>query len=124
MRTNSWVKSVSTINGTLVALILLAGNAVMQGQTVKGVINGRSGATMTLQTVDTPKLVVLLTPTTEVGEVQGALKAQTKEMAVTSLILAPWERLTRSSPDKTAEGQAENRRVVVMILQNKGIAGS
>jgi OmpA-OmpF porin, OOP family len=27
-------------------------------------------------------------------------------------------------PDKTAEGQAENRRVVVMILQNKGIAGS
>jgi flagellar motor protein MotB len=28
------------------------------------------------------------------------------------------------SPDKTAEGQAENRRVVVMILQNKGIAGS
>jgi OmpA-OmpF porin, OOP family len=28
------------------------------------------------------------------------------------------------APDKTAEGQAENRRVVVMILQNKGIAGS
>jgi outer membrane protein OmpA-like peptidoglycan-associated protein len=28
------------------------------------------------------------------------------------------------APDKTTEGQAENRRVVVMILQNKGIAGS
>jgi outer membrane protein OmpA-like peptidoglycan-associated protein len=28
------------------------------------------------------------------------------------------------APDKTAEGQAENRRVVVMILQNKGIAGT
>jgi OOP family OmpA-OmpF porin len=27
------------------------------------------------------------------------------------------------APDTTAEGQAENRRVVVMILQNKGIAG-
>jgi outer membrane protein OmpA-like peptidoglycan-associated protein len=25
--------------------------------------------------------------------------------------------------DKTAEGQAENRRVVVRILQNKAIAG-
>jgi OmpA-OmpF porin, OOP family len=25
--------------------------------------------------------------------------------------------------DKTAEGQAENRRVVVGVLQNKGIAG-
>jgi OmpA-OmpF porin, OOP family len=28
------------------------------------------------------------------------------------------------APDKTAEGQAENRRVVVRILQNKGIAGA
>jgi outer membrane protein OmpA-like peptidoglycan-associated protein len=28
------------------------------------------------------------------------------------------------APDKTAEGQAENRRVVVRILQNKGIAGN
>ena len=28
------------------------------------------------------------------------------------------------APDKTAEGQAENRRVVLMVLQNKGIAGS
>jgi len=26
--------------------------------------------------------------------------------------------------DATAEGQAENRRVVVRILQNKGIAGT
>jgi OOP family OmpA-OmpF porin len=25
--------------------------------------------------------------------------------------------------DQTAEGQAENRRVVVRVLQNKGIAG-
>jgi outer membrane protein OmpA-like peptidoglycan-associated protein len=65
-------------------MIILAATA--QGQTVKGVINGRSGATMTLQTVDTPKLVVLLTPTTEVNEVQGVLKARKKEMAVTCLI--------------------------------------
>ena len=27
------------------------------------------------------------------------------------------------APDATQEGQAENRRVVVRILQNKGIAG-
>jgi outer membrane protein OmpA-like peptidoglycan-associated protein len=26
--------------------------------------------------------------------------------------------------DATAEGQAENRRVVVRVLQNKGIAGT
>ena len=41
---------------------------------------------MTLQTADAPKLVVLLTPTTEVDEVQGALKARKKQMAMTSLI--------------------------------------
>jgi outer membrane protein OmpA-like peptidoglycan-associated protein len=28
------------------------------------------------------------------------------------------------APDATAEGQAENRRVVVRILQNKGVAGT
>jgi outer membrane protein OmpA-like peptidoglycan-associated protein len=67
-------------------MIVLAGNGVMQGQTVQGVINGRSGATMTLQTADTPKLLVLLTPTTEVDEVQGLLKARKKQMAMTSLI--------------------------------------
>jgi OmpA-OmpF porin, OOP family len=86
MKTNSWVRSISTIRVILVALIILAGSAVTQGQNVKGVINGRSGATMTLQTVDTPKLVVLLTPTTQVGEVQGLLKSRTKQMAMTSLI--------------------------------------
>ena len=100
MRTNSWVKSVSTIPVTLAALIILAGNAVMQGQTVKGVINGRSGATMTLQTVDTPKLVVLLTPTTEVGEVQGVLKARTKQMAMTSLIPGLPVEVTGSTNDQ------------------------
>ena len=87
MRINSWVKSVSSIPVTLAALMIsVAGNATMQGQTVQGVINGRSGATMTLQTADTPKLLVLLTPTTEVDEVEGMLKARKKQMAMTSLI--------------------------------------
>ena len=67
-------------------MIIVAGSATMQGQSVQGVINGRSGATMTLQTADTPKLVVLLTPTTEVDEVQGMLKARKKQMAMTCLI--------------------------------------
>ena len=41
-------------------------------------------------------------------------------------ILAPGAMGTSKqvAPDNTAEGQAENRRVVVMILQNKGIAGT
>jgi flagellar motor protein MotB len=28
------------------------------------------------------------------------------------------------APDNSAEGQAENRRVVIRVLQNKGIAGT
>ena len=41
-------------------------------------------------------------------------------------ILAPGAMGTSQqvAPDKTKEGQAENRRVVVRILQNKGIAGT
>jgi OmpA-OmpF porin, OOP family len=41
-------------------------------------------------------------------------------------ILAPGAMGTSKqvAPDATAEGQAENRRVVVRILQNKGIAGT
>jgi outer membrane protein OmpA-like peptidoglycan-associated protein len=87
MKTDIRVKSVLTIPAVLAVLIvILAGDAATQGQNVQGVINGRSGATMTLQTIDTPKLVVLLTPTTEVDEVQGLLKARKKQMAMTSLI--------------------------------------
>jgi OOP family OmpA-OmpF porin len=87
MRTNLQAKSVYTVPAIVAALMItLAGSAAMQAQTVQGVINGRSGATMTLQTADTPKLVVLLTPTTEVDEVQGLLKGRKKQMAMTSLI--------------------------------------
>jgi len=41
-------------------------------------------------------------------------------------MLAPGAMGTSSqvAPDATMEGQAENRRVVVRILQNKGIAGT
>lgn len=87
MKTNVSAKAVFTIPAMVVALLFIfAGNAVAHGQTVQGVINGRSGATMTIQTADTPKLLVLLTPTTEVDEVQGMLKARKKQMAMTSLI--------------------------------------
>jgi OmpA-OmpF porin, OOP family len=87
MKTNSRVKSVPGLPVILAMLmLLLAGGAAARGQKVQGVINGRSGATMTIQTADTPKLVVLLTPTTEVDEVQGVLKARKKQMAMTSLI--------------------------------------
>jgi OmpA-OmpF porin, OOP family len=77
--------TVSAVSAAIaIALSMWAVSA--QGQSVQGVINGRSGATMTLQTVDTPHLVVLLTPTTQVDQVEGMLKARKKQMAMTSLI--------------------------------------
>jgi len=88
MQINLQVRSVFTASSILaaVAILLTVGVATAQGQTVQGVINGRSGATMTLQTPDAPKLVVLLTPTTAVDEVEGVFKGRKKEMAMTSLI--------------------------------------
>lgn len=69
-----------------VGISLSMGARSARAQSVQGVINGRSGATMTLQTADAPRLVVLLTPTTEVDQVEGVLKARKKQMAMTSLI--------------------------------------
>jgi outer membrane protein OmpA-like peptidoglycan-associated protein len=70
----------------ILATVALLAGVTAKAQSVQGVINGRSGATMTLQTPDAPKLIVLLTPTTQVDEVEGVFKGRKKEMAMTSLI--------------------------------------
>jgi outer membrane protein OmpA-like peptidoglycan-associated protein len=53
---------------------------------VEGVIAGRNGPKIILQTTDSPKLVVLLTDSTDVGQVQGVLKARKKSMSMAALI--------------------------------------
>ena len=72
---------------SVLVLILVTGT-MLSAQTVKvqGLIKGRSGATMVLQTQDSPKLVVLLTDSTQVGQVQGVFKARRKEMSMAALI--------------------------------------
>jgi OmpA-OmpF porin, OOP family len=70
----------------LVAALTLT-TQVAQGQSqIQGVINGRSGATMTVQSAGSPNTVVLLTDSTSVGEVEGVFKARTKQMPMTALI--------------------------------------
>jgi len=69
---------------TLATFCFLCGIATAQN--LQGVIDGRSGSTMTLKTQGSGNVVVVLTPSTEVDEVQGILKARKKEMAVTALI--------------------------------------
>ena len=53
---------------------------------VEGLIKARDGETMILQTPDMPNLVVLLNDNTEVGQVQGVLKARKKQMSMAALI--------------------------------------
>jgi OOP family OmpA-OmpF porin len=76
------ILSIATLYLAVLTLICVA----VAAQNVQGVINGRSGATMTLRTQGGGNVVVLLTPSTEVDEVQGLFQARRKEMAVTALI--------------------------------------
>jgi outer membrane protein OmpA-like peptidoglycan-associated protein len=68
------------------ALVLLTTVSSAQSVKVQGIIKGRSGNDMILQTSDTPHLVVVLTDTTDVAQVVGALKARNKKMSMAALI--------------------------------------
>jgi OmpA-OmpF porin, OOP family len=83
----------------MLAILLAAAAVTAHAQSVQGVINGRSGATMTLQTPDAPKLVVL-TPNTQVDEVEGVFKGRKKQMAMTSLIPGLPVQVTGSTNDQ------------------------
>src|ERR1700722_17602249 len=52
---------------------------------VQGVIDGRSGATMTVKSPD-GNVVVLLTDNTQVEEVEGGLHMRKKQMGLTALV--------------------------------------
>jgi OOP family OmpA-OmpF porin len=70
----------------MAAFILTSQLAIAQETQIQGVIDGRSGATMSLQIVGSPDAAVLLTDSTDVGEVEGLLRARTKQMPMTALI--------------------------------------
>ena len=67
-------------------LVLMSATAAAQSVKVEGLIKARSGDRMILQTSDTPNLVVLLTDSTDVAQVQGVLKARRKAMSMAALI--------------------------------------
>jgi len=78
------MRSALTLDLTFAAFLMICGIAAAQN--LQGVINGRSGATMTLQTQSLGNLVVILTPSTEVDEVQGVLRIRKKEMGLAALV--------------------------------------
>lgn len=70
------------------SIMFIALSSTMTAQTVnvEGLIKARSGDTMILKTSDSPKLIVLLDDNTEVGQIQGVLKARRKQMSMAALI--------------------------------------
>jgi OOP family OmpA-OmpF porin len=71
---------------SLIGLALLSTTVTAQSAKVEGLIKTRNGETMVVETSESPKLVVLLTDHTEVGQVQGVLKARRKGMSMAALI--------------------------------------
>jgi OOP family OmpA-OmpF porin len=71
---------------SIIGLTLFSTDMGAQSVKVEGLIKGRSGDEMIVQTSDTPNLVVLLTDSTDVAQVQGLLKARKKEMSMAALI--------------------------------------
>jgi outer membrane protein OmpA-like peptidoglycan-associated protein len=64
--------------------LVLCGAAAAQNNQEKGVINGRSGATMTIDTQDSGNVTVLLTPDTQVEEPEGLFRK--KHLSMTALV--------------------------------------
>lgn len=75
-------------SGPLLALVMAglicAGVAFAQGSQIEGLIVGRSGGTMTVQTQDAGKVVVILSDSTQVVEPEGLFRK--KHLAITALI--------------------------------------
>lgn len=62
------------------------GTAAAQSTKAQGIIKSRSGEDIILSTTQDPNLVVLLTDSTDVGQVEGMLKARSKQMSMAALI--------------------------------------
>ena len=70
----------------LVATVVVFSSAAMAQVKMEGMIKARSGDQMILQTSDNPHVVVVLTDSTDVQQVQGAFKARRKDMSMAALI--------------------------------------
>jgi outer membrane protein OmpA-like peptidoglycan-associated protein len=78
------VKTPFRVGLAVAAVLLLCGIATAQSNQVKGVINGRSGATMTVLTQGGETVTVVLTPTTQVNEPEGLFRK--KHLSMTALV--------------------------------------
>ena len=84
------MKIIRSFGVAIIALLSLLGPAsgtiAAQSTKVEGVIKSRSGPDMILKTSNDPNMVVMLTDSTDVGQVQGVFKARSKQMSMAALI--------------------------------------
>jgi OmpA-OmpF porin, OOP family len=70
----------------VLSLLFISMSVAAQSVKVGGLIKSRSGDSMVLQGKDSANITVLLTDSTQVGQVQGVFKARRKEMSMAALI--------------------------------------
>jgi outer membrane protein OmpA-like peptidoglycan-associated protein len=85
MKRSKFIAIALVVTTSLSALLLLCSAAEAQAK-AQGLITGRNGDTMTLQTSDASNLVVVLTDDTQVAQIQGVFKARRKQMSMAALI--------------------------------------
>jgi outer membrane protein OmpA-like peptidoglycan-associated protein len=71
---------------SLLGSVLLGPNVAAQSVKIEGLIKARNADTMIVQTSGSPNITVLLTDSTEVGQVQGVFQARRKQMSMAALI--------------------------------------
>jgi OOP family OmpA-OmpF porin len=71
---------------TLLFLGIASGTAAADSTKVQGIIKSRSGPDIILSTSQNPNMVIMLTDSTDVGQVEGLLKARSKQMSMAALI--------------------------------------
>ena len=86
MQQSKSLRILSVLALSITALGWLGSVAVAQNVKIEGLIKGRSGPTIILQTSSAPYVNVLLTDDTRVAQVQGVFKARKKDMSMAALV--------------------------------------
>jgi outer membrane protein OmpA-like peptidoglycan-associated protein len=79
------LRTTATVAALLLGALAFTDIADAQNVHVRGIISGRSGSSMTLQT-DSGNATVILTPNTQAEEVEGLFHARRKEIAIAALV--------------------------------------
>ncbi len=136
MTRSKTLKLASVVVLSLMVITLLSTVAFAQSLKVKGNIISRAGSTMTMTTPDGSKVVVVLNDSTDVQQVQGALKARKKEMSMAALIpglacevqgsynaqnqlVADWVRFTGEDLEQAQSAQAAVHETQVQAAKNQ-----